>query len=135
MDPLEAKVDIAALRYQQGIAQCFRHLPEQLCHFMRGAQVVRAIRHAHPVWVTQQRIGLDGQQDILQPPVFGIDVMHIIGCDVFGGITRSQLDQLAVHLGDLFEIVLLQLDEEAVRSEHVVIPVRTPDSFSLVAFR
>ncbi len=77
---------------------------------------------------------LDRQQNILQTRILLVDVMHIVGGDILRRITRPHLDQLAVQVGDLFDIVLLQFDKEAVGTKDIVIPVHAPDSFFGLSF-
>ena len=43
----------------------------------------------------KKRVGLDGEQNILQARIILIDVMHIVGGDVFRRIARAHLQQLA----------------------------------------
>ena len=126
---LEAQVYVAALGDEQCIAQGFRDFGKELAHLGRCAQVVRIVRHAHAVGFREQGLGLDGEQDILQAGIVLVDVMDIVGGDVFCRITRPHLDQLAVQVSDLFDVMLLKFHKEAVGAEDIVIPVHPADRF------
>ena len=77
----------------------FRHIRERPPHLFWAAQVIAGIGHPHAVGIAQQRPGLDRQHDILQPCIFWIDVMDIIGSDKLASIPAPKFDQLAIDLG------------------------------------
>ena len=74
-------------------------------------------------------IAFELQENILQTRIIGIDVMHIVGGDELCRILCAHLNQSAIEIGDFFDIVLLEFDEESVRAEDIVIPVHAPDGF------
>ena len=92
----ERQVHVAAFGDQQGVAQGFGNLGEQLAHLLGCAQVVGLVRHAHPVGIGQHRLRLDRKQDILQPRILGVDVMHVVGCDELRGMARAHFNQASV---------------------------------------
>ena len=55
--------------------------------------------------------------------------MDIVRGNIFRRVARPHLDQLAVQVSDLFDIVLLQFHEEAVFAKDIVIPVHAPHGF------
>ncbi len=120
---LHLQADIAAFGDQQGVRERLGHLGEQAIHLLRRAQVIGPVGHAHPVGVGKQRPGLDGEQDILVFGVFGIDVMGVVGGDEAGVVMRSQVEQGAVDLLQLRDVVLLEFEEEIVLAEDLVVPV------------
>ncbi len=53
-----------------------------------------------------------------------VDVVHVVGGHEAGVVAAPQVDQLLVDRVQLRDVVLLQLQEEAVRAEDLVIPVQ-----------
>ena len=53
-----------------------------------------------------------------------VDVMHIVGGDVFGVVAFAEVDQGFVERGQFGNVVALQFDEEIIRAEDVVVPIQ-----------
>ena len=126
---LERQVHIATLGDEQGVAEGLGHLGEDATHLLRRAQVVGRVGHPHAVFVVQVRAGLDGEQDVLIFVIVRLDVVHVVGGDVFGAVARAHFDQFAIQFEDLGDVVLLQFEEETVGTEDIVIPVDAAEGF------
>ena len=126
---LERQVHVAAFGDQQCVAERLGHFGKQLTHLLGGAQVVRVVRHSHAVGIAQERVGLDGEQNILQLRVGLVDVVHIIGGYIVSFVACTKVEQVLVEFGDFFDVVMLKFDEEAVFPKDIVVPVHAPYSF------
>jgi len=121
---LVGKVHVAALGKFQGVCHRLGLFAEEFLHFLRGAQVVAVIIHAHPVRVGQHRLGLDGEQNILQAGILPLDVMGVIGGNVAGMVVITPFQEVAVDNPQFGNGMLLQFKEEVIGTKDLVIPVQ-----------
>jgi hypothetical protein len=124
---LEVEIHRAAFGNRQGVGQRLRQLGEQLRHLLRRPQIVGRIRHAHTGRIVAHRSGLDAEQDVLQLPFLGADVVHVVGRHQLPVHPPRFLQQLPVDLRQLGDGVLLKLEKEAVAPEDLQVPIdQTP---------
>ncbi len=133
MVPFRLQIDLAHLADQARVVERLGDLAEEVRHLLRRAQVVAAVAHAHTVGLTDQRPRLDAQQHIVRAGLFRIHIVHVVGGDELQVETTAELLQLAVELAQPRDVVVLQLEEEVLRAEHVPIPLKTAQGFLLAA--
>ena len=101
------EVHIAAFGNGQRILQRVRNVSKQRGHFMGAAQVVRIVRHAHPVMVGKPLASLHAQEDILQFRVLLADIVHIIRGDERHACFPGQCHQPLVDPFLVWQVVAL----------------------------
>src|SRR5436190_4828027 len=77
---LELELQVAFVRYLDGVPHSFRHLAESGSHLLRGAQVqlLLGVTGAHPLRVAQQSLRADAHQAIVRVRMTFLDVVHVI---------------------------------------------------------
>ena len=128
---VEAQVD--HLGDAPGVADRLRLVGEQGRHLGRRLEVEVVGLEAHPVGLLDHRAGADAQQRVMGLALLPVDVVEVVGRDQRQAHLGAEAEQLLVEPVLVGDLVVLELEEEAVRAQDVRVRARdTPRGLPVV---
>ena len=107
---VEAWLFIALFGDDEGIGDRLGHIREQFRHLFRRFEVKFVGIEFHALGIVDGALCLDAHQYVLHLPVFGADIMHVVGGDRRDAELFGKLQQKRQHAALLFQPVVLYLD-------------------------
>ena len=120
-----AKLDfhVALFRHLEGVCHRLGCFGEPGLHFRSRAEIKLLVQVLHPLRICQQRLGADADQAIMRVRMRFLEVMNIVGGDKFHSKLTRKRNKLPVHLGLLWQTVILQLQVEVLRAQRLLEPI------------
>ena len=96
------------------IGDGFRAFAPHGLHLVARFQIIVAAVHPHALWIGDDGVRLDAQQDVLRGRVFRAQVMRVVRRDERQVEFARERDQFLAQPGEFRDAVLLQFDVKAV---------------------
>ena len=112
-------IDAAPLGDPQRVRQRFRHLAEDLLHFLRGLQIELIAVIAQAIAIVDVLAGADAEQDVVRTMIAVRQVVHVVGRDERHVQLARDRHQPLVDDQLLLDALILHLEEEIARPENV----------------
>ena len=123
------QIDLAHLGDAQGVGKHARRQvgqrPEGIAHLLAALEIIAAIGHPHAVRLFDRGAGLHAKQHVVVAGILRFDVVYVVGNHQSHFVPAGPVQQRLVDLAQGRDVVLLQLDEEAILAEDVYIPLQT----------
>ena len=103
-----------------------RLVGEQGRHLRRRLEVEVVRLEAHPVGLLDHRPGAHAQQRVVSLVLLPVDVVEVVGDDQRQAHLGAQAQQLLVQPALVGDLVVLELQEEAVGAQDVRVRARDP---------
>ena len=128
-----ADLQIAFLGHLDRVEDRFRHLGEEVLHFLSRPQEELLLLVAHPLGVAQLRLGADANQAVVRPRVVFLNIVNVVGRDALESELFGPGNELSVDLGLFRNAVILEFEVEISRPEGLLEEIdRVPGALEIV---
>ena len=128
-----ADLQIAFLGHLDRVEDRFRHLGEEVLHFLSRPQEELLLLVAHPLGVAQLRLGADANETVVRPRVVLLNIVNVVGRDALESELFGPGNELSVDLGLFRNAVILEFEVEVSGPEGLLEEInRVPSALEIV---